>query len=190
MSSAFLSLLSAAGLGAGSGVNAYASLLVLGLVSRLLPGVLESDASRLLGSTPALVTLGVLYTIEFFADKFPAVDHVWDAIHTFIRPVAGGFAAYVTVSDDASPALLIGATALAGGVALTSHLGKASVRAVSTATTGGLLNPVLSITEDIVAVTGVLIALFLPLAVLAFLGLLAIGVVVFLRRRRAPIRAQ
>lgn len=187
MSSSLLALSSAAGLGAGSGVNAYASLLVLGLVSRFLPGVLESDASRLLASTPALIVLGVLYTIEFFADKVPAIDHVWDVVHTFIRPVAGGFAAYATMSNDASPALVIGATTLASGTALASHIGKASVRAVSTTTTGGLLNPLLSITEDLLAVTGVLIALFLPLAVLAFLVILTVAVLMFLRRRQTSI---
>jgi len=169
MNGILLSLASAAGLGVGSGVNAYASLLVLGLVGRFMPGTFTSEASQVLSSTPALIVLGVLYAIEFAADKIPAIDHMWDVVHTFIRPVAGGFAAFAATSPETSPALLIAATALGGGAALTSHVGKATLRGVSTATTGGLLNPVLSVVEDLLAITGVIVAIFLPLLVIVFL---------------------
>ena len=190
MSSMLLSLASAAGLGVGSGVNAYASLLVLGLVGRFLPGTFTSEASQMLSSTPALIVLGVLYTIEFVADKVPAIDHAWDMVHTFIRPVAGGFAAFAATSPETSPAVLIAATALGGGAALSSHLGKATLRGVSTATTGGLLNPVLSVAEDFLAITGVIVAIFLPLLVVAFLGIvvaLFVWALSRFRSRRAAV---
>lgn len=180
----FMSLASAVGLGVGSGVNAYASLLVLGLVGRFFPGTFGSDASQLLSSTPALITLAVLYTIEFAADKIPAVDHVWDAVHTFIRPVAGGFAAFAAASPETSPAMMIVATALGGGAAFSSHVGKATLRGVSTATTGGFLNPIISVVEDLVAITGVLIAIFLPLMVIFFLVVVALLFVWALARFR------
>lgn len=169
-----MSLASAAGLGVGSGVNAYASLLVLGLVGRFMPGTFTSEASQMLSSTPALIVLGILYAIEFAADKIPAIDHMWDLVHTFIRPVAGGFAAFAASSPESSPALLIAATALGGGAALTSHVGKATLRGVSTTTTGGLMNPVLSVVEDVVAITGVIVAIFLPLLVLLFLAFVVV----------------
>jgi len=86
-------LLTSAGLGLGAGINAYATLLVFGLVARWQPGLFHDDLARFFASTPVLIVVVVLYLVEFAADKVPTVDHVWDVIHTLIRPVAGALVA-------------------------------------------------------------------------------------------------
>ena len=83
------SLLTSVGLGMGAGINAYATLLVFGLLARWQPMWFNDDLAHFFASTPVLIVVGVLYVIEFVADKIPTVDHVWDVIHTFIRPAAG-----------------------------------------------------------------------------------------------------
>ena len=83
------SLLTSAGLGLGAGINAYATLLVFGLLARWQPAMFHDDMARFFATTPVLVVVGILYLIEFLADKVPTVDHVWDVIHTLIRPAAG-----------------------------------------------------------------------------------------------------
>jgi Domain of unknown function (DUF4126) len=83
------SLLTAAGLGLGAGVNAYATVVVYGLLARYFPGSVPGAYASVFASTPVLVVAAVLYTIEFVADKVPGIDHIWDVIHSFIRPIAG-----------------------------------------------------------------------------------------------------
>src|SRR5205085_2065534 len=82
------------GLGVGAGVNAYATLLVFGLLARWHPSMFHDDLAKFFASTPVLVVIGALYLVEFVADKVPTIDHIWDVIHTFIRPVAGGVVAF------------------------------------------------------------------------------------------------
>src|SRR5688500_7855997 len=129
------------GLGIGAGVNAYATLLVFGLFARFNPGWFPGDSAQFFASTPVLVGLGVLYLIEFVADKVPAIDHAWDVIHTFVRPAAGAVVALSAANADLPQHYAVIASVLAGGAALTSHLGKAGLRAASTASTGGVANP-------------------------------------------------
>jgi hypothetical protein len=160
------SLLTSAGLGVGAGVNAYATMLVFGLLARFRPGMFPDDLAHFFSSTPVLIVLGVLYTIEFVADKIPAVDHVWDIVHTFIRPAAGALVAWAAVSNQIPRGAVIVASVLAGSAALGSHLVKASVRGLSTAATGGLGNPVLSLIEDFFAFVNAIVAIFAPFLVL------------------------
>src|SRR5438046_3229310 len=119
------SLLTSAGLGIGAGINAYATLLVFGLLARWQPAVFHDDLARFFSSTPVLIVVGLLYCVEFVADKVPAVDHVWDAIHTFVLPAAGAVAAWAAVSDRIPHGWVIVASVLAGGVALGAHATKA-----------------------------------------------------------------
>lgn len=182
------------GLGVGAGINAYATFLIYGLVARFFPEFVgRTELSSFFASTPVLITLGVLYTIEFLADKIPAVDHAWDAIHTFIRPLAGALIGWVSASPDAPDALMATAAILGGGAALGSHVAKASLRAVSTATTGGAGNPVLSLIEDFFVLIQSIIAVFLPYLVLAFLLLVALPgffILLALMKRRADRSAE
>jgi hypothetical protein len=160
------SLLTSAGLGVGAGVNAYATMLVFGLLARFRPGMFPDDLAHFFSSTPVLIVLAVLYTIEFVADKIPAVDHGWDIVHTFIRPAAGALVAWAAVSNQIPRGAVIVASVLAGSAALGSHLVKASVRGLSTAATGGLGNPVLSLIEDFFAFVNAIVAIFAPFLVL------------------------
>lgn len=183
MTSVVASLLTSAGLGAGAGVNAYATLLVFGLLSRFRPGMFSGDLAHFFASTPVLIGLAVLYTIEFVADKVPAVDHVWDVIHTFIRPAAGALVAWAASSNQVPHGAVIVASILAGSAALGTHVAKATVRAASTATTAGIGNPVLSVIEDVFAFVNALIAIFLPVVIAA---VIVATTIVFLRLRRRP----
>jgi hypothetical protein len=182
-------LLTAAGLGLGAGVNAYATVVVFGLLARFFPGSVPGEFAHVFALTPVIVVAAVLYTIEFVADKIPGLDHAWDVIHSFIRPLAGAALGLATVAPHMPESVLVIATAVAGGAALTAHVGKAATRLASTATTGGLANPILSLAEDAFAVGQSLVAVFVPWFVLAFVGI-ALVIVGFaaigrLERRRA-----
>ncbi|MCU1350787.1 MAG: putative transrane protein [Acidobacteria bacterium] len=178
------SLLTSAGLGAGAGINSYATLLVLGIFARMQPGWFTDDVAHFFASTPVLIVVGVLYLIEFVADKIPAVDHVWDVIHTFIRPLAGAAAAWGAAAPGIPKGALVLAAVLGGATALSTHAVKASVRVASTATTAGCGNPVLSIVEDIFAFVNAILAILLPGVVVV---ILLLGTLLFLRLRRRQI---
>lgn len=179
-------LLTAVGLGLGAGVNAYATLLVFGLLARWQPALFDGELSTFFSSTPVLITLGVLYAIEFFADKIPAVDHVWDAIHTFVRPAAGALVGWAATSNQLPEGAVILATVVAGGAALTTHAAKASVRLASTTTTAGAVNPILSLVEDAFAIGTAVIAIIVPWLVVALIGILVVIFFMLLRRYRKP----
>ncbi len=174
----------AVGLGAGAGVNAYATLLVFGLLSRWKPGMFPSELAAFFSSTPVLIVLGVLYAIEFFADKVPAIDHAWDVIHTFIRPAAGALVGWAATSHDVPKGVVIIASIIAGGAALTTHTAKASLRMASTATTAGLGNPVLSILEDVFAFVNAILAILLPWIVLVMIVLATVTFIAVSNRYR------
>lgn len=177
-------LSTAAGLGVGAGVNAYATLLVFGVLGRIFPQVGSGELTRFFGSTPVLISLAVLYTIEFVADKIPAIDHVWDVIHTFIRPLAGGLVALAATNSNVPRPIVILATILGGGAALASHVTKAAVRTASTATTAGLANPVLSVGEDLFVIGQTSLAVLLPFVACAVALILAVLLIAVLKRIR------
>ena len=158
-----------------SGINLYATVTVLGLLQKVgatkLPGGLDVlDNWWIIGIAAGL------YAIEFFADKIPYVDSVWDVIHTFIRVPAGAAVAYAATNNmDASVYTI--ATLLGGGLALSSHGTKAALRAGANLSPEPVSNWVLSIIEDIIAFVGSLLAVFAPV-VLAFV--LALFIVFFL----------
>jgi len=140
----------ALGAGFSSGLNLYATIATLVLLGRFqivhLPAALQVLAH------PWVIGIAVaLYLIEFFADKIPYVDTVWDTIHTLIRPPAAAILAYA--SAGAAPAQWRwGAALLAGGVALTSHGTKASTRAAANTIPEPFTNWTLSLGEDVLAV--------------------------------------
>src|SRR5215467_14867564 len=140
----------ALGAGFSSGLNLYATVATLGLLQRFeivhLPKSLEVLAH------PCVISIaGALYLIEFFADKFPYFDTIWDFVHTFIRPPAAALLAY-TAAGGAGAEWRWGAALLAGGVALTSHGTKASARAAVNASPEPFSNWTLSLDEDALAV--------------------------------------
>lgn len=188
MSEMITTLITSAGLGIGAGVNAYATFLVFGGLARFYPNLFPGDVAEFFASTPVLIAMGVMYVIEFVADKFPAVDHAWDAVHTFIRPLAGGLVALASANPEMPKAIIISAAILGGSAALSSHMVKAGVRLGSTATTGGVANPFLSIIEDIFAVIQSFLSIFLPYVLLVLL-LIFLPIILLWMSRRHRVRS-
>jgi hypothetical protein len=147
-STELFSLLAAIGFAAG--LNLYATVAVLGLMARfghlpLPPGLL------LLAGWPVIVASLALFVIEFFADKIPAFDLLWNALHTFIRVPVAGLLAYQATSQ-LSPAHQLLATLLGAAVALIAHGGKTAARAAVTPSPEPFSNITLSLVEDILAI--------------------------------------
>jgi len=152
----------ALGAGFSSGLNLYATVATLGLLQRL--GVLRLPPGLQVLSHPWVLGIAItLYLLEFFADKIPYLDTLWDAIHTFIRPPAAAILAYAAVGA-ASPEWRWGAALVAGGVALTSHGAKASARAAVNTSPEPFSNWILSFGEDLLAVWLTWMATAHPLA--------------------------
>lgn len=152
----------ALGAGFSSGLNIYATVATLGLFQRL--GVLQLPPSLEVLSHPWVLGIAIaLYLIEFFADKFPYFDTIWDAIHTFIRPPAAALLAFAA-AGGAAPEWRWGAALLAGAVALTAHGTKASARAAVNTSPEPFSNWFLSFGEDILAVWLTWMATAHPLA--------------------------
>ncbi len=121
----------------------------MGLLHRF--GFLHLPASLdVISTTPILVLAAVLYTLEFVVDKVPFLDHIWDAIHTVIRPVAGALLAFGVVGH-VDPKWQILAALLGGSLAFTSHAAKASTRVVAQVSPEPFSNWILSLTEDALA---------------------------------------
>ncbi|MDH3529407.1 MAG: DUF4126 domain-containing protein [Acidobacteriota bacterium] len=154
-----------------SGINLYATVAVLGLLQKLasieLPGGLD-----VLDNWVIIGIAGGLYVIEFVADKVPYVDSVWDVVHTFVRVPAGAIIAY-SATTEMDAAVVVAATLLGGGLALSSHGTKAAVRGVANMSPEPVSNWTLSITEDILAFVGTLLAVFAPILVAIMLLLFA-----------------
>ena len=156
-----------------SGLNLYATIAVLGLCSHYRLVTLPEQFRAF--DHPVVITIAlVMYVIEFFADKIPWFDSVWDAIHTVIRPLGGALVA-VAALGDASPAVKTVAALLGGSVAMTTHLTKAGARAAANTSPEPFSNWILSFGEDAVAVGMSYVALQHPVAAfIAALILLAL----------------
>jgi uncharacterized protein DUF4126 len=140
----------ALGAGFSSGLNLYATVATLGLLQRF--GVVHLPAPLQALAHPWVIAIAAaLYVIEFFADKIPYFDTLWDFIHTFIRPPAAALLAYAA-TGGAGAEWRWGAALLAGGVALTSHGTKASTRAAVNTSPEPFTNWSLSLGEDALAV--------------------------------------
>src|SRR3974377_1276109 len=138
------------GTGFSSGLNLYATVATLGILERF--GVIHLPEKLQVLSHPLVLGVALaLYAVEFLADKFPYIDSVWQAVHTFIGPPAAGLLAF-SAMVGAPPAWRWGAALLAGGLALTSHGTKASARAAANLSPEPLSNWALSFGEDLLAV--------------------------------------
>jgi hypothetical protein len=168
-----------------AGLRAWLPLLAAGGLARL--GVLQLGASfQFLASDKALALFGLATVIELVGDKIPAVDHALDVIGTPLRPLAGAvLAASVlgTVADPLTSAVL--GIAVGAPTALVPHVAKSALRAVSTTATAGLANPALSFVEDALSFVLLILAVLVPLAVVALVGLALFFATRRLRRRRS-----
>jgi len=179
-----LGVFTAFGLSASAGLNAYIPLLVIGVIAHYTDWLTLNDPWNLLANPWVLTVLGILVIIEMLADKIPAVNHINDAIQTFVRPAAGAvaFAASAKVITDVNPVLaLICGLLVAGSV----HAVKAgAVRPVVTATTGGAGNVPVSIAEDILSTVMSIIAIVIPILIAVLLILMIVLFFWWRQRRR------
>lgn len=145
-----------------AGVNLYATVAILGFAARygwvdLPPQYQVFDNNWIIGAAI------VLYVVEFFADKIPWLDSVWDAIHTIIRPIGGALIAVASIGH-APPATQTLVALLGAALAASTHLTKAGTRAVANTSPEPFSNWILSVSEDGFAIGLGLLALKYPLA--------------------------
>jgi len=190
------------GLGFASGVNAYLPLLAFAVAVRWLHLYTINTHFAFITSNWFMIILAILALLDFVADKIPLIDHSWDAINTAIRPLAGALVAAASSQQVTLPVntaalsfsflastgtatgnlhivgtgLVIIMALLGGLLAALAHITKATTRLVSTVTTAGFFNIILSICEDILVVILILIALFVPAIMLILLVLFALVV--------------
>lgn len=152
-----------------SGINLYAAILVLGILGS--GGYTELPESLTVLQDPlVLFAAGVMYFVEFFADKIPGVDSGWDAIHTFIRIPAGAMLAVGAAQGlEINQAAELAAALLGGSLAATSHLTKSSTRLVLNASPEPVTNATASIFEDLAVIGGVWASLTYPWAFVIFI---------------------
>lgn len=156
--------------GWASGINAYAVVLVMGLLGRFagveaIPGALERP--------DVMIAAGALFALEMFADKIPYLDSTWDSVHTVIRPLVGATVGYLIGHESSSiDAALFAAT---GGVtALLSHLTKAGVRLGVNASPEPVSNVVVSSAEDVTVAGVVALAAAQPFVAAGIAGVLLV----------------
>jgi hypothetical protein len=184
----------ALGFSFAAGVNLYATVALLGLASRfgwvsLPPQFQVFDNDVIIGTALAM------YLVEFFADKIPWVDSLWDALHTLIRPVGGALIAVAAVGEASAVTGTL-AGLLGGTVAASSHLTKAGTRAVANTSPEPFSNILLSLGEDVfvVALSALtlahpVVALFVALALLMLVVVFARLIIRGLRRTFGRLRA-
>jgi len=165
---------SAAGLGFLAGIRLYFTVFALGLAIRL--GWFEPSAAMqhltVLSQTPILIGSGLLLVCEFIADKIPWFDSMWDAVHTFIRPIGAaalGLAAFGKM--DTSTSLLI--ALVSGGTAFAGHASKAATRVAVNHSPEPFSNWLLSLGEDILVPAGLWLVVHHPIVT-------AVAIVIFL----------
>jgi hypothetical protein len=160
-----------------AGVNLYATVAILGLAARY--GWVDLPAQFQSFNHPVVIGAAIaMYLIEFFADKIPYVDSMWDVIHTAIRPVGGALIAATTLGD-ATPAMQGLVALLGGAVAASSHLTKTSTRAAANASPEPFTNWFLSLGEDIFVVGLGYLAIQYPIAALVVASVLLVLIAIF-----------
>ncbi|ADB31927.1 conserved hypothetical protein [Kribbella flavida DSM 17836] len=175
--------------GWASGINAYACVLVLGLLGRFAD---VDDVPTALTGNGVLIAAGALFAVEFVADKIPYVDSAWDTVSTLIRPTVGAVIGALMAGDASNLQQAVAATT-GGLVALLSHLIKSSLRLAINTSPEPVTNIAASSGEDVAVLGVVSLAAFHPTAalivacVLLVIGL--IGVYLALRAiRRGLVR--
>lgn len=173
----------AVGLASLAGLNLYLTVFVTGLAVRFGWIALAPEYARLevLGDPAVLVVAGVLFAMEFFADKFPWVDSAWDAVHTAIRPVGAALLG-VIVLGDSNPVFNVVVALLAAWLGFTTHALKATVRLHANASPEPLTNVGLSVAEDAAVVLGLALIFTHPLVALAVAVVLLAAIWYFVPR--------
>jgi hypothetical protein len=161
-----------AGSGWAAGLNLYLVTFLLGLGGRL--DWLEVPA--VLARTDVMIVAGILYAVEFLADKVPYLDNIWDAVHTLVRPVGAAALGYVIAGDSSSVAAAVGAI-LSGSLALSAHSAKATTRAAVNTSPEPFSNIFLSVAEDGLVAGLIALAIANPAVTLIVVIVLAVGAI-------------
>lgn len=152
-----------------SGINLYAAMLMLGLMA--MNGAIQLPPDLQVLAHPWVIgAAGLMYLIEFFADKVPGIDTAWDTLHTFIRIPAGAILAAGAVGQ-VDPAMTLAAGILGGTVSAGAHAVKAGTRVMVNTSPEPFSNWALSISEDLVVLGGLWAAVRHPWVFLVFVGL-------------------
>ncbi len=162
------------GLAWASGINLYATLFTLGYLANT--GNIELPPDLHIVANPMVMgAAGLMYCVEFFADKIPGIDTGWDSIHTFVRIPAGAMLAASSIGDI-NPAVEVAAAILGGGLAATTHATKAGTRVLINTSPEPFTNWTASVGEDIAVIGGVWACLNHPflflIALVAFICLM------------------
>ena len=150
-----------------SGINLYAAILVLGIMGSTGNIALPPDL-MVLTDPLIIVAAGIMYTVEFFADKIPGVDNGWDTVHTFIRIPMGALLAAAAVGD-VNPSTVITTAILGGSMTASTHAAKAGTRMLINTSPEPFTNWFASLGEDIAVIGGIWTALHYPLLFVIFL---------------------
>jgi len=178
-----MDIFSAFGLSASAGLNAYIPLLVVALLAKFTNLITLKSPWNTLESWWVIGVLVILSIVEFFADKFPAINHVNDIIQTAIRPIAGAivFASSASIITDIHPVLaMVMGLLVAGSVHAVKSL---AVRPAVTATTGGAGNVPVSIAEDVTSTVISITAIVLPVLIAVMLVMVGAFFVLLIWRR-------
>jgi len=181
------------GFSLAAGVNLYATVALVGLAARY-GWVALPEQFQVFNDPWIIGAAAALYTVEFFADKIPWIDTMWDAVHTFVRPVGGALIA-VAALGEASPTVEGLVALLGGAVAAGSHATKASTRVAANASPEPLSNWALSLIEDVFVVALGLITLKYPLVALGVSAVILLAMILAVRwlwrrlRRPSPANA-
>lgn len=159
-----------AGSGWASGINLYLVVVLLGAAGRLG----WTDIPDVLTRLDVMIVAGVLFVVEFFADKVPYLDNIWDAVHTFVRPLGAAAIGAVLAGESESIGAALGAIA-AGALALDAHAAKATTRVVANTSPEPVSNLFLSLFEDIGVALLVALAITFPVVAIVVVVLLVIA---------------
>jgi hypothetical protein len=159
-----------------SGINAYATVLVLGLLGRFA-GVADVPAG--LQRTDVLIVMAVLAALEFFADKIPYLDSIWDAISTIIRPAAGAVIGALIAGANGD-LLTLTLASLGGVTALVSHAVKAGLRLAVNTSPEPLSNVGASLTGDAAVVSVATLAVLYPVQAAIVVAILLTATIIIL----------
>jgi len=162
----------ALGLAALAGLNLYLTVFVTGLAIHfhwitLAPAY---QSLEVLGDPIIIIVAGILYFLEFFADKIPWIDSAWDAVHTVIRPIGGALLA-IQLLGHPSPAFTVIVALLAGGTSLIAHTAKAATRLASNTSPEPFSNIALSFGEDVAVLGGLALIHYNPMLALSIFAL-------------------
>lgn len=175
------------GFSLAAGVNLYATVAIIGLASRY--GWVELPEQFTVFDNPWIIgAAGVLYLVEFVADKIPWVDSLWDSIHTLIRPLGGALIAVASIGD-VSPGMQGVIALLGGAVAAGSHVTKASTRVAANTSPEPFSNWFLSLAEDAFVIGLSLVTLKFPLLALGMSVLILLMIVLVARKIWKWLRA-